>query len=167
MGLASRALSACGLLPDLCPAPFPPPQFPPDCLSSCPTGPACTAVLYPRVRLCLAPGLVAGLGAATWPVASVLAPSPVIAIPTSHLPPPKTRLQVRLGPVCFLGVCVAFLGSRLAGVLTFCPSPRSARPQHPGGDSRLKNWTEEAGELPWTSVPSGRSPGISCPPGAP
>lgn len=99
--------------------------------------------------------------------ASLLALSPVIAIPTSHLPPPKTRLQVRLGSVCFLGVCVAFLGSRLAGVLTFCPSPRSARPRHPGGDSRLKNWMEEAGELPWTSAPSGRSPGISCPPGAP
>ncbi|XP_028021405.2 uncharacterized protein LOC103009612 isoform X2 [Balaenoptera acutorostrata] len=45
-------------------------------------------------RLCLARDLMAGLGAATWPVASLLAPFPVIAIPTRHLPPPKTRLQV-------------------------------------------------------------------------
>ncbi|XP_054944694.1 uncharacterized protein [Physeter macrocephalus] len=45
-------------------------------------------------------------------------------------------------------------------------SLRSARPRHPDGDSRLKNWMEEAEELPWTGAPAGRSPGISCPPGA-
>eukprot|EP00070_Physeter_catodon_P045298 XP_028352192.1 uncharacterized protein LOC114487239 isoform X1 [Physeter catodon] len=91
-------------------------------------------------RLCLAPGLMAGLGAATWPVASLLAP---------------LLLHLLLS-----------LPSLRATSLHRKPGCRSARPRHPDGDSRLKNWMEEAEELPWTGAPAGRSPGISCPPGA-
>ncbi|XP_067581698.1 uncharacterized protein [Pseudorca crassidens] len=99
MGLASQALSACGLRPDLCPAPFPPPQSPQTAchhvLPGLPVRPSCThesqALPCPRPR-----GRSGGchLACRFCSCASLLAPSPVIAIPTSHLPPPKTRLQV-------------------------------------------------------------------------
>lgn len=44
--------------------------------------------------------------------------------PMSHLLPLKTKLQVRLDPVPFLGVCVAFLGCSPSGNSNFLSLPR-------------------------------------------
>lgn len=77
--VAPQGLSDGGLQPDFCPAPLPTPPRPLVIGScwACPDG--CPVPLSPRP--CPTPGPVASLGAATRPVASLLAPLPITASP--------------------------------------------------------------------------------------
>ena len=118
----------------------------------------------PRLGARASPGPVACLG--LLPGLLLPTPLPILAAPTSHLPPLKTRRQVRPGSLPFLGlvcvcvcVCVAFLGGLPCRPTNVLPVPPSTKePRRP----RIVNaWTEEVEELPWSSTSSGGSPGVS------